>query len=54
MKALLTEKIIAIIILGIIATIAMFRLTEPENIVINGLVAIAGLITGEAIGKSGK
>ena len=51
MKEFLTEKIIAIIILGVIATIAMFQITEPENIVINGLVAIAGLITGEAIAK---
>lgn len=45
----LTEKIIAILILGIIATVAMFQIDEPENIVINGLVAIAGLITGEVL-----
>ena len=51
MKEFLTEKNLAIVIIGTIVSVGMFKVPEPENIVINGLVAIAGLITGEALAK---
>ncbi len=40
------EKIAALICLTAIALVAMGRLTDPENIVINVVVAIAAFISG--------
>ena len=40
------EKIAALFCLTVIAIIAMSRLDDPENIVINVVVAIAAFISG--------
>ena len=40
------EKIAALFCLTVIAIIAMTRIAEPENIVINVVVAIAAFISG--------
>ena len=40
------EKIAALVCLTAIALVAMGRLTDPENIVINVVVAIAAFISG--------
>jgi hypothetical protein len=40
------EKIAALICLTAIALVAMGRLSDPENIVINVVVAIAAFISG--------
>jgi hypothetical protein len=46
------DKIAALISLTIIAGIAMFRLDDPENIIVNIVVAIAAFITGTAVRKT--
>lgn len=46
-----TEKIAALISLTIIAVFAMLRITEPDNIIINIVVAIAAFITGGGMRK---
>jgi len=40
------EKIAALVCLTAIAMVAMGRITDPENIVINVVVAIAAFISG--------
>ncbi len=46
------EKIAALVCLTAIALVAMGRLTDPENIVINVVVAIAAFISGSG-GRKG-
>ena len=45
------EKIAALICLTAIALVAMGRLSDPENIVINVVVAIAAFISGGAAAR---
>ena len=45
------EKIAALVCLTAIALVAMGRLTDPENIVINVVVAIAAFISGGGVRK---
>ena len=40
------EKIAAIACLSIIAIVAIMKLSDPENIIINIVVAIAGFMAG--------
>jgi hypothetical protein len=42
------EKIAAISCLTIIAIVAITRLSDPENIIINIVVAIAGFVAGSS------
>jgi len=42
------EKIAALVCLTAIAMVAMGRLSEPENIVVNVVVAISAFVTGSA------
>ena len=42
------EKIAAIFCLTIIAIVAIMKLSDPENIIINIVVAIAGFVAGAA------
>lgn len=42
------EKIAAIFCLTVIAIVAIVRLSDPENIIINIVVAIAGFVAGAA------
>ncbi len=46
------EKIVALVCLTLIAGFAMFRLSDPENIVINIVVAIAAFVTGTQAGRA--
>ncbi|MFA7520453.1 hypothetical protein [Shewanella sp.] len=46
------EKIAALFCLTTIAIVAMGRLTDPENIVINVVVAIAAFISGGGTRKN--
>lgn len=48
------EKIAAIVCLTSIAYAAIFKLADPENIVINVVVAIAAFISGGALRKGDK
>jgi len=49
MKAIeVREKILALLCMTIIAVFAMMRLTDPENIVVNIIVAIGSFISGSA------
>ena len=41
-----SERIAAIIALTIIASLAMLKIPEPDNIIINVVVAIAAFISG--------
>ena len=47
------EKIVALFCLTTIAIIAMVRVTDPENIVINVIVGICGFIGGVASARRG-
>lgn len=42
------EKVIGILCLTMISLAAMIKMDEPENIIINVVVAIAGFIAGGA------
>jgi hypothetical protein len=42
------EKIAALVCLTAIAMVAMGRLSDPENIVVNIVVAISAFVTGSA------
>jgi len=42
------EKILALLCMTIIAVFAMLRLTDPENVVVNVIVAIGSFISGSA------
>jgi len=42
------EKILALLCLTLIAIFAMLRITDPENIVVNIIVAIGSFISGSA------
>ena len=46
------EKIAALICLTIISLVAMFQITDAENIVINVVVAIAAFISGGGTRKN--
>ncbi len=46
------EKILALCCLTLIAILAMFRLTDPENIIVNIIVAIGSFISGTAMRKT--
>ena len=49
MKAIeVREKILALLCMTIIAVFAMLRLTDPENVVVNVIVAIGSFISGSA------
>ena len=48
------ERIIAVICLTLIAWIAMFKLSDPENIVINIVVGIVAFIGGRATATAKK
>lgn len=43
------EKIVALFSLTVIAIVAMMRLSDPENIVINIVVAIASFVAGSSM-----
>ena len=45
------EKIVALFCLTIIAIVAMIKLDDPENIIVNVVVAIAAFVTGSAMRK---
>jgi hypothetical protein len=45
------EKIVALFCLTVIAIVAMMRLDDPENIIVNVVVAIAAFVTGSAMRK---
>ena len=45
------EKIVALFCLTAIAIVAMMRLDDPENIIVNVVVAIAAFVTGSAMRK---
>ena len=45
------EKIVALFCLTAIAIVAMMRLDDPENIIVNVVVAIAAFVTGAAMRK---
>lgn len=45
------EKVIALFCLTVLAILALVKLPNPENIVINVIVAIAAFITGGGIRK---
>ena len=47
------EKIVALFCLTVIAIIAMVRVADPENIVINVIVGICGFIGGVASARRG-
>lgn len=49
MKTYLNEKIIAIMVLGGIAGIALFRMPDPVAIVTGIVGAIAGFVTAKAM-----
>lgn len=46
------EKVAALVCLTAIAMVAMAKLSDPENIVINVVVAIAAFISGGGIRKT--
>ena len=46
-----TERICAIIALTLIAAMSVIKIPEPDNIVINIVVAIAAFISGQALKK---
>lgn len=48
------EKIVALFCLTVIAIVAMARITDPENIVINVVVAIAAFISSGGLRKKDK
>jgi hypothetical protein len=48
------ERIFALFCLTTIAIVAMFRLVDPENIVINIIVGITSFVGGVAVGAMGK
>lgn len=43
---LVREKVIGILCLTVIALASMVKMDEPENVIINVVVAIAGFIAG--------
>ena len=45
------EKIFALFCLTVIAIIAMLKLTDPENLLVNIVVAISAFVTGSAMRK---
>ncbi len=45
----LTEKNFAVLLLAIIALTSMFVISEPDNIIIQVITAIAAFITGERV-----
>ena len=52
LKELLDEKLVGIIVIGVIAIIALFKLAEPTSIVIPCITGIAGFVTGRVVGKT--
>lgn len=46
------ERIFALFCLTVIALVAMFRLSDPENIIINIIVGITSFVGGVAVGNS--
>ena len=47
----MSERIAAIVALTIIAALATFKIPEPDNIIINIVVAIAAFISGAVVKK---
>jgi len=45
----LDEKIVGIVAIAAIAIVSLFRLAEPDNIVIPCVTGIAGFVTGTAV-----
>ena len=45
------EKVVAMLCLTIISLAAMAQVPDPENIVINTIVAIAAFVSGVAAGR---
>jgi len=45
-KDILDEKVIGIVVIGAIAIVSLFKLAEPNEVVIPSVTAIAGLIVG--------
>lgn len=45
------EKIMGLFCLTVIALVAMMKLDDPENIIVNIVVAIAGFLTGSAVSR---
>jgi hypothetical protein len=45
------ERIMALFCLTLIAVVAMYRIDDPENIVINVIVAIGSFVGGVAVGS---
>ena len=45
------EKVVAMLCLTFISITSMFMLADPENIVINVIVAIAAFVSGVAAGR---
>jgi hypothetical protein len=43
------EKIVALFCLTVIAIVAMMKLPDSENVVVNVVVAIAAFVTGSAM-----
>lgn len=43
------EKIVALFCLTVIAIVAMMKLPDSENIIVNVVVAIAAFVTGSAM-----
>ncbi len=48
------EKIFALFCLTVIAIVAMLKLADPENIVINVIVGICSFVGGVAVGQGMK
>ena len=48
------ERVFALFCLTVIAIMAMFHITDPENIVINVIVGICSFTGGVAVGAMGK
>lgn len=46
------EKVIGIFCLTVIALAAMVKMDEPENIIVNIVIAIAGFLTGSSLRKN--
>jgi len=43
------EKIVALFCLTVIAIVAMMKVPDPENIIVNVVVAIAAFVTGSSM-----
>ena len=50
----LTEKNFAVLLLAIVALASMFLITDPDNIIVQVITAIAAFITGERVGHNRK